>query len=528
MKFIKTLNTQNILLVFFSILSFCAWYISHITGLTLSYNDAMSHLNISRLVIDNQSPGLSQIGSVWLPLSHLLPILFVWSDFLWKTGLAGSVFSMISYIASCFFVYKTVEVLTKNKIAAVLGAFAMGLNLNFLYLQTTPLTEALYIFFFALTTYFFAIWLTNKKNDKYLLVLGILGFFQVLTRYDGWFVTFFLFLLIGYTELFVHKQKLSHTIGRLILYGLPIGFGVSLWIIWNLLIFSDPFYFALGEYSARAQQDLIEHNSGLIAKGDFITSVLAYWYTIYHVIGSWVLSFSALGISVFLLLIKKVINFPKKIVFLAFLISPAIFNILALFMGFSIVNVPELQWNPSGSQSGNWFNVRYGIFTLPFAAIAIGFFSSWKKYAAILAVLILIVQGLVTYSQGIAIITDGTKGASAFTRYGISVKLRLLVEDKDTVLMSMSHFNPVAFRSNLQLKQIVHEGVSDKWDNALVNPSEYADWIVVGTENNPDLLYNAFLVSQNSDFISNYQKEYEDHDAILYKRILKETQKNEN
>jgi len=43
----------------------------------LNYGDAVAHLHIARRVIDSRRPGLSELGSVWLPLPHLLMIPFV-------------------------------------------------------------------------------------------------------------------------------------------------------------------------------------------------------------------------------------------------------------------------------------------------------------------------------------------------------------------------------------------------------------------------------------------------------------------
>ena len=43
----------------------------------LNYGDAVAHLHIARRVIDAHEPGLSQLGSVWLPMPHLLMIPFV-------------------------------------------------------------------------------------------------------------------------------------------------------------------------------------------------------------------------------------------------------------------------------------------------------------------------------------------------------------------------------------------------------------------------------------------------------------------
>ncbi|HVX65122.1 MAG TPA: hypothetical protein VHA11_00895, partial [Bryobacteraceae bacterium] len=47
-----------------------AFFYSH--GYLLYYGDATAHLNIARRVLDSRTPGWGQIGTVWLPLPHLL------------------------------------------------------------------------------------------------------------------------------------------------------------------------------------------------------------------------------------------------------------------------------------------------------------------------------------------------------------------------------------------------------------------------------------------------------------------------
>ena len=65
-----------------------AWFSAH--GFTLYYGDATAHLNVARRVIDSRTPGYDQIGTVWLPLPHLLMLPFVGNEWLWRTGLAGA------------------------------------------------------------------------------------------------------------------------------------------------------------------------------------------------------------------------------------------------------------------------------------------------------------------------------------------------------------------------------------------------------------------------------------------------------
>jgi len=52
-----------------------SWF--HGQGFLLYYGDAQAHLNIARRLIDSRTPNYEQIGTVWLPLPHLMMLPFV-------------------------------------------------------------------------------------------------------------------------------------------------------------------------------------------------------------------------------------------------------------------------------------------------------------------------------------------------------------------------------------------------------------------------------------------------------------------
>ena len=60
-------------------------------GCILYYGDAESHLNISRGLIDSATPGYDQLGTVWLPVLHVICLPLVGNRTLWVTGLAGTI-----------------------------------------------------------------------------------------------------------------------------------------------------------------------------------------------------------------------------------------------------------------------------------------------------------------------------------------------------------------------------------------------------------------------------------------------------
>src|ERR1700724_2799569 len=60
-------------------------------GDVLLYGDAVAHINIARRVFDSKTPGLLQLGTVWLPPPPLLVVPFLLSDGMWRSGLGGSI-----------------------------------------------------------------------------------------------------------------------------------------------------------------------------------------------------------------------------------------------------------------------------------------------------------------------------------------------------------------------------------------------------------------------------------------------------
>lgn len=478
----------------------------------------MSHLNISRMVIDNREPGFSQLGGVWLPLTHVLPILLIWNDWAWHSGFAGSVFSMLSYILASWAIYKTIMLLTGKKVAAIIGSLALALNLNMLYLQSTPMTEPMYVGFFAASVLVFVKYLLEKNNTRYLLLLGVLGFFQVLTRYDGWFVIFMEAVLIAYNELFVQKKTIHEILGKLFLFGAPVSFGILLWLMWNLLIFGNPLFFALGPYSAHAQQNAIAQSGQLLTKGNILESLRTYMDAVLHNAGIFV-AMNALAGAVVFFFNKKfaLVTKHQKLLILLFLAAPIVFNVLALYAGFSSLFAPHVNWEQTIDPGAKWFNIRYGLLALPMIAVLIGLFASWRKMAAMIAIELILLQGVYMFNNGIVTVIDGSKGISSFESQDIAKGMHQHIKPGESVLISIVSFSPVIFKSGVSFGQIIHEGDSREWDKALENPQNYTEWIVMA--NTPsDSVYNALVMKHNKAFLNQYHLVYSANNSSLYKK----------
>ena len=81
---------------------------------------------------------------MWLPLPHILLIPFVQNYAWWANGLAGVIPSACAYIASCAGIYRLARHWL-NPAPSVLALVFFALNPNLLYLQTTAMTEPLFL-----------------------------------------------------------------------------------------------------------------------------------------------------------------------------------------------------------------------------------------------------------------------------------------------------------------------------------------------------------------------------------------------
>src|SRR5690349_17357170 len=81
------------------------YFLSH--DQTFVHIDAIAHVNKGRGLFDNLTPGLRQLGTVWLPLPHILISPLAAVDVLWRNGAAGSLVSIGAFIGTCMFLFST-------------------------------------------------------------------------------------------------------------------------------------------------------------------------------------------------------------------------------------------------------------------------------------------------------------------------------------------------------------------------------------------------------------------------------------
>jgi len=218
----------------------------------LNYGDALAHLHIARRVFDSHRPGLTQLGSVWLPLPHLLMIPFVAVYAWWANGIAGAIPSALAYLAACAGIYRLARRWLQPLAATVALAF-FAANPNLLYLQTTAMTEPLFLCEMIWIVVWLVEWRSSietdqRKTERLLLCIATVLVAAVFTRYDGWILALLAWTGIGVVLLRRGRlRSRAFWLASVVVIAAPIA-----WFVYNAVYFGDWLDFARGPYSARA------------------------------------------------------------------------------------------------------------------------------------------------------------------------------------------------------------------------------------------------------------------------------------
>ncbi len=492
-----------LIILIFSIISIFSFVVFYLNGLNLAYNDARSHLDIARRVVDNIEPGIAQLGSVWLPLPHVLMLPTIWNNWMWHSGMSGAIISMISYVVTCGVIFLFLKELNVKILGRLVGVFLFGLNLNILYLQTTAMTELLLITLITTASYLLIRYI-KYDNLIDILLCGFVSFLATLTRYDAWFFVFVASIVLIVVT--VRRHSLKKAQGVFWLYSTLSLFGVLLWLLWNLIIFKDPFYFAFGQFSAHSQQLILDSAGVLNSKGNLIVSSSVYSKAAFFNTGI------SLVVSLFALVILFLDNrFTKflRISICVVLITPYIFNIVSLFLGHSVIFIAD--------EKMSWFNVRYGVMMVPSTAILIAYiFDVANKQKLLVLSLIFSFYIIYNFKYQPVTIEDGVVGSSKTNAAEISNWLKKNVKDNDgLVLSSAASHDGIMFSSGMNMNRFVHEGTGQKWRTSLQNPEENVKWIIVRTNDVNDLVFrdinkfsleNSYIKILNFPFADLYER----------------------
>lgn len=485
-----------------SFISF-AFYFQH-SGLLL-YGDAVAHINIARRVFDSRTPGVLQLGTVWLPLPHLLMIPFLPSDSAWQSGLGGSIPSMVAYALGAAGMFRLVrgalsfhsEPDLAARIAAWLSAIIYAANPNLIYLQTTAMTEPLYLALFIWAVVHFSEFVRESlpagealSASSSLVKSGLCVTAACLTRYDGWLLAATMCLV---AMAIVLKSEPNRALGRgLRKFTLLAAAAPVLWLAYNAVIYRNPLEFVNGPYSARAIE-LKNATPGSPAHPGAHDLAVAFSYFLKSgelnmAEGNWQRAWVALLlVAILIILFRGRQRWPLLLLWL-----PLPFYTLSV--AYSGVPIFLPVWWPF-----SFYNVRYGLELLPAFAAAVALLTHFvlgrarnksAKTAVVACVLILLAASYASVWRAQPICF---REAWINSRTRIALETELAANLKklphnSTLLMYLGDHVGALQQAGIPLRRVINEGnhrtwkrPSDpegQWERALANPAQSADFVI--------------------------------------------------
>lgn len=475
------------------------------------YGDAESHLNIAKRVMHSITPGLAQLGGIWLPIPHILLIPFVWVNTLWRTGLAGSIVSGTAFVIGTVFLYKTTFLVTKNKTAALIASIVFITNPNILYLQSTPMTEVVLIMFFVLSSYYFIRYILNDAEIFSLIIAAFFTFCASLSRYDGWFLAIFqaLAIILIYIK---KKNRWREMEGKLLLFATLAFFGIALWMLWDKLILGNAFYFTNSQFSAKTQQQNWLTRGELPGYHNILIACAYYFVTSMSNAGIFILLASFIGLVMYA---KNKIERHRLIIIMV-LIVPFIFNVTTLFLGQSVIFIPHL--TPVGFE---WrlFNVRYGVMAIPFVAFFFGYLFHKIPHKGKICLILLLLAQYMLFSMGyskVISLTDGVEGLSHAKRPDAEGWIKKNY-DYGLVLLDDYARTISIVRSGIPMQRIIYIGNKPYWEESLYSPEKYARWIVMQKD---DAVWKALNIKPGTqgELYKYFEKVYTSDEILIFRR----------
>lgn len=533
MKFYKQfLNPKSIfffdsILVLLSLLAglISFWFYFTSGNNNLADYDSIARLNIARKIFDSLTPGFGQLGGIWLPFPQILMVPFVFVDFLWHSGIAGAFISIPSFVAACYLIYKTVFLITGKRIAAFIGWFVFMTNINYLYYQSTAMSEPFFIFCVCGTLYFLIRWAKMLQISS-LLYCSIFLIFTTLTRYEGYFIFLATCLSVIVWSLYSFGiKKYTKIEGTFFLFFTLASFGIFLWMFYSFLIFKDPIYF-LHLYSgtkdaALGLQQTANNSINIISnKRNIWDSFNRFSWAVLLTNGIFV-SLTAIMVF-FVVFINNIILYIKSrkitlmfLVPLIFLVSYGLF-VFGYYGGLiPPIETPALALGTLLDKINNFSrhsNIRYGLLPLPFFALLLGFASSSRWRAGIIFVL-LITQLYFIFNTKYFFFYEIPK-VYKFSQLDYSTWMKHNY-DGGYILVSANRHENFMFQTGLPYNSFIYEGNQKYWYRSLEDPASLARWVVYDSALSGDAVTEQV---KNFDIIYNkYDMVYKSKTVRIYK-----------
>ncbi len=491
----ETQRREAVLTLVLGFISIAAllWYYAH--QQILLYGDAVAHINIARRVFDSRSwlSSFFQLGTVWLPLPHILMLPFVWNKTLWMSGIAGSIASMGAYVLGALGIFRLVSA-RASQTAAYIAAAIYALNPNLLYMQTTAMNEPIYLAFFIWAIVYFDEWLSGLSAnsigpppERALEGCGIALAGGAATRYDGWFFGALMGVLVLWTfarwsratpDAKRRRRMTKSLVEFLLLNALVPVF----WLAYNHRVSGHAMDWANGPYSAKAIAERTTQRGAAPYPGrDHIITAGLYFLKAAKLnvgAGRWgdalfVVALLGAGVALW--------RFQTYKTWLLLWV-PLVFYALSIAYGSVPIFIPT--WWPY-----SYYNVRYGLELLPVFAVfsaLLGVFLTELARRPRKQIIIWSTLGLLVAASYLSVYAEVP---ITLKEAQVNARTRVILEDalarflaslppSATLLMYQGEHVGALQEAGIPLRHVISEVNHPDWEWALLDPARHADFIV--------------------------------------------------
>jgi hypothetical protein len=390
------------------------------------------------------------------------------------------------------------------RLLAWFATIVFAANPNLIYLQSTAMTEVLYIACFLWALVYFSEFVQSLRSvdgddrrlaSGSLVRCGLCVAAAEATRYDGWFLGAVLAMAVLITSFRAKRLPRART------WRLPPGIRnflllvavvPALWLAYNAAVYRNPLEFANGPYSAKAIEQRTARPGFPPHPGSYdIVAATQYFVKAAEANVAegglqklWVLVSIAGSLGILLLDLNL---WPLLLVWV-----PLPFYLLSIAYGGVPLFVPT--WWPF-----SFYNVRYGIQLLPAFSIGLAlllyFATSLARpraiKSAVAALVILFVAASYVSAWRVQPVSYREAWVNSRTRIALETalanNLRLLPKNA-TLLMYLGAHPGALQRAGIPLARVIHEGnhrtwrqprdPEGFWERALANPAALADYAV--------------------------------------------------
>ena len=204
--------------------------------------DLIAHLYIPRVVIDNgENSGFTNLGTVWLPIYHILLIPLVVVDPLYTTGFAGTLLNALITACITCLVYRLVRGFGGRWWHGVVASMLFLLSpINLVGNGCSAQMSPIGVLFTLLSAYYFKQYLEGDDLRTFMKCCATV-MAGTLSRYEVWPVAILLAIFFTLKEL---SKKRMHRI----VYTNFLFWGMAYWLFYNLAIFRDPLAWIYGPF----------------------------------------------------------------------------------------------------------------------------------------------------------------------------------------------------------------------------------------------------------------------------------------